>query len=124
MSELNENNKSLGELGEDIAVEFLQKKGYTILDRNWRSGRNELDIIAEVDNVLVVIEVKTRTYYFFDEVNSVVSRGKMKTIVKTTQDYFTLKQIEKEVRFDIILVIKNNKTRQIKHIENAFGVNN
>ena len=124
MNEFNENNKSLGELGEDLAAEFLQKKGYTIIERNWRSGRNELDIIAEINNTLVVIEVKTRTYYFFDDVNNVVSRGKMKTIVKTTQDYFTLKQVEKEVRFDIILVIKNNKTRQIKHIENAFGVNN
>ena len=58
-------HNELGKKGEQLAVDFLQKKGYTILDRNWRFKKAEVDIIAQKEQILAIVEVKTRSSNYF-----------------------------------------------------------
>ena len=113
-------SKELGRQGEDIASSFLEKKGYKILNRNWRMGANEIDIIAENENYLVFIEVKTRSENYLEHPCTAVAASKQKAIIKTADKYICRYKIDKENRFDIITIIKNNDEFEIAHIENAF----
>lgn len=113
-------HNDLGSLGEDIAAKYLLKKGYQIIDRNWIYQKKELDIVALKDDFLVVIEVKSRSTDYFEHPADAVTLSKIKFLVRATQAYVDLKEIEKEVRFDVISVIKNEDKFNIEHIENAF----
>lgn len=113
-------HNDLGNLGEDIASKYLLKKGYQIVDRNWIYQKKELDIVALKDEFLVVVEVKSRSTDYFEHPADAVTLSKIKFLVKATQAYVDLKEIEKEVRFDVISVIKNDTKFSIEHIENAF----
>jgi putative endonuclease len=116
MAEHNE----LGKSGEQLAAEFLEKKGYEILETNWRSGRFEIDIIAKFKKQLVVAEVKTRTSNFLIEPEAAVTKEKRKMLVKAADIYVQRKEVELEVRFDIISVVMNKETHRINHFEDAF----
>ena len=114
-------HNELGEIGEEIAVQHLMKHGYSILERNYRYDRAEVDIIAQKDEgVVVVVEVKTRHNDFFGDPESFVTPGKIKQLVKVADAYMTSNNLDAEVRFDIIAVIKNKKVERLKHIEDAF----
>lgn len=108
-----------GKKGEEMAAEFLEKKGYTILETNWRFINLEADIIAKIDNTLVIAEVKTRKSNYFGEPESFVNKQKQKNLIKTANAYIERKQIDLEVRFDIVSVVLNDNA-SIKHIEDAF----
>lgn len=113
--------KELGEYGEERAALHLIKEGYTILHRNWFFGKNEVDIICQKEEgVLVVVEVKARNSDFFGDPQSFVSTGKQKTIVAVTNEYVLEYDLDVEVRFDIIGVLKNNKEERLEHFEDAF----
>lgn len=115
-----EHNK-LGQEGENAALSFLKKRGYSILHCNWRAGKVELDIIAEQENMLVVIEVKTRRDEVFARPEDAISKQKIKNIVKATQAYIFKYDIQKETRFDIISVIrKQDEGFLVRHIKDAF----
>jgi len=116
MSEHNE----LGESGEKIALEFLRKKGYKILDINWRFGSDEIDIIAKDKNYLVIIEVKTRSTNVFGEPEVAVTKQKQKFLIRAAQNYITQKNINEETRFDIIAIVTKAGKLDIHHIEDAF----
>lgn len=109
-----------GKLGEDVAARYLQGKGYQILDRNWRWHKKELDIIAFDNNLLVFIEVKTRKYGSLENPKDAVTIKKQKLIIIAANAYIEAKNIEKEVRLDIISVILKGKETIIEHIEDAF----
>lgn len=113
-------HNKLGKEGEDSAVNLLNDKGYKILHRNWRSGKYELDIVAQYQNELVIIEVKTRrnTLYGLPEV--AINNQKIRRIVSSTSAYLQKYKIDLPVRFDIITVIGQEKPFQIEHIEEAF----
>ena len=112
---------SLGQQGEDFAAAYLEEKGYKILHRNWKSGKRELDIIAENKDYVVFVEVKTRTEGFIDEKRHLVSDGKQRLTIYAADAYINKYQIAKEGRFDIIIVIsKGNKLEIGQHIEEAF----
>jgi putative endonuclease len=114
-------HNELGALGEKIAREFLAEKGFKILDSNWRYLKDELDIIAEHNNFLVVIEVKTRSTWQYGEPHEAVTPKKQKFIVRATEAYINEKEIEKEVRFDVIsIVMAGHKVSELTHIEDAF----
>ena len=114
-------HNDLGEKGEFLAGEMLQKKGYRILERNWRFGKLELDIIAQNDGKLVVVEVKTRESGIFGNPALSVSKKKQKQIIKATNAYVVENTIEEEARFDIISVIINSKNPPLlEHYESAF----
>lgn len=114
-------HNELGEWGEEFATLYLTKKGYEIIDRNWNYQKAELDIICKKEgNELVVVEVKTRTSNFFGDPQDFVSPGKIKNIIKAANEYVISKDLDVEVRFDIIGILKNSKQQEIKHFENAF----
>ena len=109
-----------GKEGEDQATEFLQKKDYTILHRNWRSGKKELDIVAEKDNTLIVIEVKTRQNNNFGSPVEAINTPKIRRIVSATDAYLKKYEIDLPVRFDIISLVGTHPPFEIEHIEDAF----
>ena len=104
--------------GEDKAANYLIREGYTILDRNWRSGHRELDIVAEKDGTLVVLEVKTRTNNKFGNPEDAVTSRKIRNTVLAADAYIRLNRIDLPVRFDIISVLSSGDV--INHIEDAF----
>jgi putative endonuclease len=110
----------LGKKGEDIAVRFLTAKGYRIIERNWRTGRDEIDIIAYDGNILVIVEVKTRSTDFFGEPEEAVTERKQKFLVRAAEEYVNRKEIDSEIRFDIISIIIEQGKETIRHIEEAF----
>ena len=113
-------HNELGKKGEDLAVEFLQKNSYNILERNWRFKKAEVDIIARKKDVLAIIEVKTRSTNHFGNPQDFVNPKKIKLLVEAINEYVTTKDLDVEVRFDIIAILKNQQTFKINHIEDAF----
>ena len=113
-------HNDLGTFGEDFAAKVLEQKGYEILDRNWRWGRYEIDIVARFRGLIVVAEVKTRRSNYFGEPEEFVSRAQQKRLVESANAYLEKKGLDDEVRFDIISIIYNSNQRKVHHIEDAF----
>jgi putative endonuclease len=116
MAEHNE----LGKLGEELAVEFLQKGGYEILETNWTFQKAEVDIIAKKENILAIVEVKTRSSLEFGLPQDFVKPKKIQLLVKAVNEYVVTNDLDIEVRFDIIAVHKEGKTFAIEHLIDAF----
>lgn len=116
MAEHNE----LGKLGEELAVEFLQKKGYEILETNWVFQKAEIDIIAQKDATLVAVEVKTRSSIDYGLPQDFVKPKKIQLLVKAINEYVVSNDLDVEVQFDIIAINKEEKEFKIEHIKNAF----
>ena len=116
MAEHNE----LGKLGEELAVEFLQKKGYDILETNWVFQKAEIDIIAQKENILAIVEVKTRSTVDFGLPQDFVKPKKIQLLVKAVNEYVISNELDVEIRFDIIAIHKEGKNYKIEHIEDAF----
>ena len=113
-------HNELGKTGEETAVHFLERKGYRIRHRNWRSGKKELDIVAEHQGELIIIEVKTRRNDLYGSPEAAVDDRKIRRIVSSTDAYIKMYAIDLPIRFDIITLIGQNHPFQIEHIENAF----
>lgn len=113
-------HNDLGKLGEELAVEFLQQNGYDILETNWVFQKAEIDIIAQKDNVLAVVEVKTRSSIEFGLPQDFVKPKKIQLLVKAVNEYVISNDLEVEVRFDIIAISKEEKEFKMEHIEDAF----
>ncbi len=109
-----------GAKGEELAAVFLKNKGYAILEKNWRFKNLEADIIATIDKTLVIAEVKTRKSSYFGEPETFVNKQKQKNLIKAAHGYIQRKQLDLEVRFDIISIILNGNQMEINHIEDAF----
>lgn len=123
MAEHNE----LGKRGEDFAADQLVKEGYVILERNWRSGKCELDIIAEKDDVIVVVEVKTRRNNLFADPTESIGIRKVKMLIKGLNAYIEENNIKKDIRIDVFtLVLKDVNTNAFtyEHIEDAINFAN
>jgi putative endonuclease len=116
MAEHNE----LGQLGEDLAVDFLLTNGYEIIDRNWRFQKAEVDIIARKKDVLAVVEVKTRSSLEFGLPQDFVNQKKIQLLVKAINEYVVSKDLDVTVRFDIIAIHYTKTNINIEHIEEAF----
>ncbi|MBU2997768.1 YraN family protein [Cellulophaga baltica] len=113
-------HNDFGKLGEQYAVEFLQKNGYDISYRNYRYLKAEVDIIAQKENVLAIIEVKARSTNFIDNVADLIPQKKIKLLVAAADHYVTSNNLDVEIRFDVILVYKKNNNFKVEHIEDAF----
>lgn len=109
-----------GQKGEELAAAYLKSKGYNILEMNWRFRQLEADIIASIDDILVVAEVKTRKSNFFGEPETFVTKQKQRNLVKAANEYIQRNQLDHEVRFDILSVIMNSGGAKVNHIEAAF----
>jgi putative endonuclease len=110
----------LGKIGEELAVEYLTDNGYQILERNWRSGHKEIDIIALDDTTLVVVEVKTRKSDDYGEPDIAVGITKQKMLIWAADAYVRYKNLNVDVRFDIISIVISDEEPEIEHIEDAF----
>jgi len=111
----------LGERGEDIAAEYLLKKGYIIIEQNWRLRHKELDIIAVDDNELVAVEVKTRTEPVLDDPILSINRKKQRNLISAAHAYVRINRISMDVRFDVIWIRVDISGRaSIEHIKDAF----
>ena len=113
-------HNDLGNTGEALAVDFLTKKGYTILETNWRYSRAEIDIIAKWKEVMIFIEVKTRSDNYFGEPETFVTQKKMDFMTAGAGVYMEDVGHDWEYRFDIIAIIIRQGKTYIKHIEDAF----
>lgn len=113
-------HNELGALGEDLAVEELEKNGYKIVERNWRFKKAEIDIIARKNEVLAIVEVKTRSSDYFGDPQDFVNQKKIKLLVEAVNEYVVSKDLDVEVRFDIIAIIINQNKLTLEHLEDAF----
>ncbi|MBU2493373.1 MAG: YraN family protein [Bacteroidetes bacterium] len=116
------NKKQFGESGEELASDYLIKKGYKIIKRNWRFSHGEIDIIAKDNNTLVFVEVKTRRNLEFGPPELAVPKSKQIQIKKMAEAYLYINEIkDQECRIDVIAILMIDKdTPQINHIKNAF----
>ena len=116
-------HNELGKQGEGLAKDFLAKKGFKILEQNWRFGQNEIDIIAETKEELVIVEVKTRTRKDFYDIHipNLVPRNKERFLINAANAYIQKKNMDKDCRFDLICLLKTEDGGfEIQHIEAAF----
>ncbi len=111
---------NLGKTGEDVATDHLRKSGFKILYRNWKWGKHEIDIIAEKNNVVVFVEVKTRTDDYLMDPRTAITREKQRSIIFAAEGYIQRFNIDKESRFDVLTIIKKEESFEIDHIEDAF----
>lgn len=110
----------LGKKGEQFAVDFLIKHNYKILERNYRFEKAEVDIIALKNNMLVIVEVKTRSSTEFGNPQDFVKPKQIKNLVKAVNEYVIENDLDVEVRFDIIALVNTNERFEIEHLEDAF----
>lgn len=114
-------HNDFGKLAEDLAADFLASKNYKILVRNFHYQKAEIDIVAEIENTIVVTEVKARSYNTVIEPQEAVTKKKIKSIVMCADFFMKENNIDKEVRFDIITVLPDSSgVLQINHMEDAF----
>lgn len=113
-------SSDLGKEGEDRAAKYLEENGFRILHRNWKSGKNEIDIIAEIKDYIVFTEVKTRVDGYFEPPKNAVTREKQRSIIWAADAYLNRHSIDKECRFDVITLIKKADDFEIEHIPDAF----
>ncbi len=114
-------SSALGLQGESLAAAHLQEKGYKIRHRNWTTGKLEVDIIAENNDYVVFAEVKTRTEGYYGNISELVPTDKQKLLVRAADSYIRIYDINKESRFDVIIIVASGQSIEIKeHIEDAF----
>ena len=114
-------HNELGKWGEEMAAEYLLRQGYTIMERDWKSGHRDLDIIALDGNTVVFVEVKTRRNRLFTEPEMAVDYQKIRNLQQAANHYIKYRHINQEVRFDVITVVGSmNETPSVEHIKEAF----
>jgi putative endonuclease len=121
MAEHNETGKK----AEEIAIAYFIENGYTIKDTNWRYYKKEIDLVAEKDGKLIIVEVKSRYERYFGDVSELITRRKMKNLVDAAEAYVIKKDLMMEVQFDYFVVIFGSYGEKTQHIPEAFipGVN-
>jgi len=110
----------LGKKGEQLAVNYLINKGYKIVERNWRFQKAEIDIIATKDKILISVEVKTRSTNDFGNPQDFVTPKKIKLMVSAMNEYILNKDLDIELRFDIVAITKDKSSFDIQHFKDAF----
>jgi putative endonuclease len=110
-----------GAIGEQIATQYLMEKGFTILERNWRHHHLEVDIIATKEDLLHIIEVKTRHSLRFGRPEESITRDKMTFLKNAAEAYQFKHPIWKYLQFDVIAItIIGNESREIFMIEDVY----
>jgi putative endonuclease len=112
--------REIGMEGEEIALNYLLKNGYKLLERNWHFGKYEVDLIVENDEILVFVEVKFRSTDYFGEPEIFVSNKQKLNLIRAANRFISKYDIEKEARFDIVSIVMQNGKPDINHIEDAF----
>lgn len=113
-------HNEFGKQGEEMAANYLVKKGYLIICRNYRYLKAEIDIIAQKGNTVAIIEVKSRSSAYFENIAETVSKKKIGLLLSATDNFIKTKELDRDVRFDIITILKQNDKFVIEHFEDAF----
>ncbi|WOC41095.1 YraN family protein [Polaribacter sp. HL-MS24] len=113
-------HNELGTKGEQLAIDFLVHKGYTIREKNYRYLKAEVDIIAQKKNILAAIEVKTRSSDYFGNPQDFITPKKIKLLVSAIDHYVVERDLDVSVRFDIIAIIYDKNRHKIEHLKDAF----
>ena len=114
-------HNELGKWGEDVAATYLEHQGYTIMERDWKSGHRDLDIIALDGDTVVFVEVKTRSNCMFTDPEIAVDYQKIRHLQQAANHYIKYRHINHDIRFDIITVVGTmNDSPAIDHIKDAF----
>ena len=113
--------QQIGKLGEDLATKYLKEKNYKIVGKNFHCIQGEIDIIAEQDNELIFVEVKTRTNLHYGRPAEAVTKTKQKHIAKATEYYLYKNKLENnKVRIDVIEIYIHNGKYKINHVKQAM----
>ncbi|MBC8284275.1 MAG: YraN family protein [Nitrospinae bacterium] len=123
---MTEERLKLGRDGEEVAVTFLKKRGYRIVEKNFRAKLGEIDIIAEKDSILIFIEVKARASHLFGHPFNAVTVAKQRKIIQVAQSFMAKHRLlENLARFDVVGLTSDPgdpKSFQIELLENAFQI--
>jgi putative endonuclease len=113
-------HNELGKWGEALAAKFVEKKGYDIIERDWKSGHHDLDIIARDEDTLVIIEVKTRRNRLFGDPEEAIDYKKRQSLQSAINHYVKSHHVNAPVRFDIISIVGTiGSTPEIDHIKDV-----
>jgi putative endonuclease len=112
--------KKIGDKGEEDAVHFLCANGYEVLSRNYRYGRGEIDIIAQKDDVLIFVEVKTRKNAEYGYPETFVTESQQERIYLAAEEFTINKAWPGDIRFDIIAILLDGEEPILEHFEDAF----
>lgn len=110
----------LGQIAEEHAAAYLEEKGYLILDRNWYFGKKEIDIVALKQDVLYIVEVKSRSYASLGSPAQAVNRKKQGTLRMLATAYQRARKLDLDVQFDIVSIVFNKGGFELEHIEEAI----
>jgi putative endonuclease len=114
-------HSKIGIKGEQLAADFLLNKGYIIIFLNWRSGKKEVDVIAQKGDMLVFVEVKTRTGFGLQYPEEAVNKQKQQYLKSAAAAFSEQYRQYKNIRYDIISVLmENDHVKEIVHFEEAF----
>ena len=117
-------HNNTGKWGEDLAADYLREKGYEIIERDWRDGHRDIDIIARSPDgrMVVFVEVKTRSSDILTKPEDAIDVRKIRNIGMAANTYVKMQNVVDELRFDVISVIgRSKKTATIEHIIDAFN---
>ena len=115
------NNRATGDRGEDIASRYLARSGYEVVERNYRTRRGELDLIARRDGTLVIVEVKLRRGTGYGDPLEAVTPRKQQAIRLMAEEYLHERDPDfQDVRFDVVGILLRAGRPEISHVEGAF----
>jgi len=118
---MKDERKKLGQWGEQKAKEYLLAQGYTLLEENWRNRFGEIDLIMLYKDIVVFIEVRTKTSNNYGTGLESITERKLKQIRKMATSYLQLKQKwDQSIRFDLVAIDKTIDTYNIQHIKNIL----
>jgi putative endonuclease len=115
------NNRLSGDLGEEIARRYLARKGYELLESNYRTRRGELDLISRQDHTLVIVEVKLRRGSAYGTPLEAVTPRKQRAIRLMAEEYLAERAPDfQSLRFDVVGIPLRGERTEITHIQDAF----
>ena len=112
--------QDIGHKAEQIAADYLREKGFSILDMNWRSGSKELDIVAEKDDMIHVVEVRSLTTAFFQQPYQTIGFAKQRNLLQAVNAYMERHKVSKEVQLDVISVVFSGANYKLEYLPNAI----
>ena len=109
-----------GRRAEQLAVDYLLAHGFTIRNTNWRMGHKEIDIVAEKDHRLHIVEVRSLTTSFFQQPYQSINRVKERNLITVANAYVRYYKLNMEVQLDVISVVFNGDTHTLEYFPNAI----
>jgi putative endonuclease len=109
-----------GQNGEQIALEYLRANGFSILHTNWRQGHKELDIVAEKDHIIHVVEVRSLTSAFFMQPYQSIDRTKRRHLIEAANAYIQRYHLTQEIQIDVISIVFDGERHTVEYLPNAI----